>query len=97
LVVVHVQLEQLLGNVQVALQVRDWHAPQPVVVVVPAAHTPSPVHGAKLSQLHEVLHWRVCVPQLPHGCVCIVPAAHAPSPMHAPNAPQVHCAVQRRD
>lgn len=42
---VQVQLAQLVGSVQVLVQVRDWHVPQPVVSTVPARQAPSPVQA----------------------------------------------------
>lgn len=72
------------AHASLQVRVRDWPALQPVVevVVVPGAHSPSPLHAPAAIQVHSVLQRASCVPQLPHASVSVVPGMHTPSPVH---------------
>lgn len=66
------------------VRVRAWPSLQPVVVVVvdPAAHSPSPPQVPVGCQTHSVVQRAVCIPQLPHETSFVVPGWHIPSPVH---------------
>lgn len=74
------------------VRVRDCPSEQPalVVVVVPGAHSPSPLHAAAGCHTHSVVQRAVCIPQLPQGTDIVVPGWHMPSLVHSSYS---HCPV----